>query len=225
MKCKREPFMDTSECNPSCEYLLAMEQKPYKVIKDNKRSFIILTSFLCTLIFSIIITPLIVKFFVNIPQNTGDVCMNIAAIDSYGNKLNINDILTHVSEFYSTIIIVLTTLLALIQVVCYVFIKNSSSKEIESQISDCLTGDFFKHTLNHYVREAVNKQFQDEARKAIITSWVESTVKKDIEEKLIDLEKRLIAVEQKTPSSDNKPEDDDEELLNETKNRMSTQEK
>ena len=75
------------------------------------------------------------------------------------------------------------------------------------------------------MREAVNKQFQDEARKAIITSWMESTVKKDIEEKLIDLEKRLIAVEQKTPSSDNKPEDDDEELLNETKNRMSTQEK
>lgn len=207
-----------------------MDQKSDAPIKENNNNtlFIVLTSFLCTLIFLIIMAPLSVKFFIEIPQSTGDVCMDAVSINS--RKIDSNDALSHISEFYSTIIIVLTTLLALIQVVCYIFIKNSSTKEIESQVSTCLSGEFFKHTLNHYVREAVVKEFQDEARKSVIAAWLESDIKENIKEDIKeDIDRKIsawgkrLSIREYHSSLDDTPEGDDEKLLKTTQNRMSTQ--
>lgn len=221
MICKREPFINTSKCSQTCAYLLIMDEKSNVPNNyNNKISFVVLTSFLCTLIFLIIMAPLSVRFFVDIPQNTGDVCMDAVSINSH--KIDSNDTLSHISEFYSTIIIVLTTLLALIQVVCYIFIKNSSTKEIESQVSDCLSGEFFKHTLNHYVSEAVVKQFQYEVRKTVIDAWLESPTREEIDNKISKLEKRLNGLEHNT-SSDDTPDEDDKRLLESAQDRMSTQ--
>lgn len=214
--------MDTTNCNSMCEYLSKRDQIPQQSTNqgNNNTSRIVLISFLCTLIFLIIMVPLSVRFFIEIPQSTGDVCMDAVSINS--RKIDSNDALSHISEFYSTIIIVLTTLLALIQIVCYIFIKNSSTKEIESQVLTCLSGEFFKHTLNHYVSEAVIKQFQEESRKTVIAEWLASQAKEEIDNKISSLEKRLGVLEH-DPSLDDTPEGDDGKLLKETQNRMSTQ--
>ena len=221
MICKREPFINTSKCSQTCAYLLIMDEKSNVPNNyNNKISFVVLTSFLCTLIFLIIMAPLSVRFFVDIPQNTGDVCMDAVSINS--PKIDSSDILSHISEFYSTIIVVLTTLLALTQIVCYIFIKNSSTKEIESQVSTCLSGEFFKHTLNHCVSEAVVKQFQDEGRKTAIDAWLASSTREEFDNKISELEKRLSSLDHNI-SSDNTPDEDDKRLLESAKNRMSTQ--
>lgn len=179
--------------------------------------YIIVTSFLCTLIFLFLFGSIGAKFFINIPPNTGDACMNFLSINS--RKIDLNDSLSHISEFYSTIIIVLTTLLVLVQVVHFIFIKNSSTQEIESQVSTWLNGDVFKYNLNAHVSKAVDTQLQDKARELVRTSFEEIT--SDIYEKLSVLKQRLESLEGKDPNFETTPQAGDEDLVKKAQSQTS----
>ena len=142
-----------------------------KTAPESQKHCVCNTQKICSLgvLLIILFGVVVVAFFVffcdhkSVLNNLNNVTALMAAHEVQGKEVAYDLFLSTITDFYTNIIVILTALIGIVSIIGFLYIKNTSSKEVVAEVNSVILGDHFRAYLRSLIKEEVSKAIEEDS--------------------------------------------------------------